>query len=371
MIPVNEPLLDERDLEYVTRCVETGWVSSGGSFIESFEDSWAQVCDRRYGVAVSNGTVALQLAVRILGLGPGDRIVMPAFTIISCALAAIYNDAEPVYVDCDPLTWTMDIAQVEEALSDGATAIMPVHMYGHPVEMDPLIELAESHDAVVIEDAAEAHGSRYRGRSGWATCGSFGEVSTFSFYANKLVTTGEGGMVVLDDEGLVEKARSLRNLAFGPDRFRHDDLGFNFRMTNMQAALGQAQTERFGKILEKKRRIGELYRQLLSDIEVISFQHHAEWADSNYWMFGVVIDDAYPLDSAEVAQRLLDAGVQTRPFFLGLHEQPALKGRGRVVGSGLSVTERLSRRGLYLPSGLGLTEVQQMRVSEALHEVLS
>ena len=243
MIPVNEPVLGERELEYVTECIRTGWISSAGRFINEFEHQWAAYCGREHGVAVANGTVALQLAVAALKLEPGDEVILPSFTIIWCATAIIFNGGIPVLVDADPETFGIDPAQVEAKITPRTRAIMPVHIYGHPVDMDPLLELAAKYNLAIIEDAAEVHGAEYltrfnRQQPEWRRCGSFGDVSTFSFYANKLVTTGEGGMLVTDDDALAERARSMRNLCFLPNRrFYHEELGFNFRLTNLQAAL--------------------------------------------------------------------------------------------------------------------------------------
>src|SRR4030095_15825795 len=219
MIFVNEPLLGQRELEYVSECVQTGWISSAGRFIEEFEKQWATYCGRRYGIAVSNGTVALHTRAACLGLKPGDEVIMPTFTIISCALAVVYNGGVPVLVDCDPRTWCMDVDQVKSKITERTRAIMPVHIYGHPVDMDSILDLAETHGLAVIEDAAEVHGAEYLAGRGtthpvWRRCGSFGTLSCFSFYANKLITTGEGGMVLTDDRALAEKARSMRNLCF-------------------------------------------------------------------------------------------------------------------------------------------------------------
>jgi perosamine synthetase len=232
MIPVNEPRLLERDVEYVSECVRTGWISSAGRFISEFEEGFAAYCGRRHGIAVSNGTAALQLAIASLGLKPGDEIIMPTFTIMSCAMAVVYNDGVPVLVDSDPRTWCMDVEQVKDRITPRTRAIMPVHIYGHPVDMDPIMELAGKHGLAVIEDAAEAHGAEYlcardTADAKWRRCGGFGEMSCFSFYANKAVTTGEGGMVLADDDELADKARSLRNLCFQRSRrFYHEELGF-------------------------------------------------------------------------------------------------------------------------------------------------
>lgn len=370
MIPVNEPSIGERELEYVTDAVRTGWISSAGSYLERFESAWARECEREYGIAVSNGTVALQLAVACLRLPPGSEIVMPSFTIISCALAAIYNDCVPVLVDCDPKTYCLDVSQVEAKVTSRTKAIMPVHIYGHPVEMGPLLEIADRNGLALIEDAAEAHGARCSVSDRWRRCGSFGEISTFSFYGNKLVTTGEGGMIVTDDEALAERARSLRNLAFTPRRFVHEELGFNFRMTNIQAALGLAQTERFDKIVEKKRWIAGRYAVHLRGIPSLRLPAEMGWARSIYWMYAVLLEEDAPLDAATFIERLREREVDTRPFFTGLHEQPILRERGMFGGERYPVTEDIGRRGLYLPSGLTLTEADIKKVSEVVHEVL-
>src|SRR6476646_5016435 len=377
MIPVNEPLLDRRELEYVSECVQTGWISSAGKFIEEFEEKWAAYCGRGYGIAVSNGTVALQVAAACLGLQPGDEVIMPTFTIISCALAAVYNGAVPVLVDCDPRTWCMDVDQVKAKISERTRAIMPVHIYGHPVDIDPILKLAEQHGLAVIEDAAEVHGAEYlSGRDTtkptWRRCGSFGTLSCFSFYANKLITTGEGGMVLTDDPMLAEKARSLRNLCFhGNRRFHHTELGFNFRLTNLQAAIGVAQLERIAEIIERKRWMGREYNRRLGDIKTLQLPVEESWAKNVYWMYGTVVAEESGMDAAAFALRLKEHGVETRPFFLGLHEQPVFQQRGLFVGERYPVSERIAAQGLYLPSGLALTEEQISRVSEAVHEVLT
>lgn len=377
MIPVNEPSLGQRELEYVTECISTGWISSTGQFINEFEERWAAYCGRRYGIAVNNGTVALQLALASLGLQPGDEVIMPTFTIISCTLAVVYNGAIPVLVDSDPKTWTMNISQVADKITPHTKVIMPVHIYGHPVDMDPLLDLADRHRLAIIEDAAEAHGAEYlTGRSTteprWRRCGSFGTLSCFSFYANKLITTGEGGMVLTDNVRLAEKAHSLRNLCFQPQRrFYHEELGFNFRLTNLQAALGLAQLERIGEIVARKRWMGREYTRRLKDVEGLQLPVEEMWARNVYWMYGVVLSEETGIDGAKFAERLRERGVDTRPFFLGMHEQPAFLKRGLFLNERYPVAERLARQGLYLPSGLALTEDQLVQVCEAVHEVLA
>jgi len=376
MIPVSEPLLAGNELDYVRDCIETGWISSAGSYIERFERGWAAYCEMKHGVAVSNGTTALQVAVDALRLGPGDEIIMPSFTIISCALAAVRAGATPVVVDCDPDIWCMDIGQVAAAITPRTRSIMVVHMYGHPVDMDPLWDLAEKHGLSIIEDAAEAHGceyfSRRGGRNSWQRCGGLGTLSVFSFFANKLVTTGEGGMVLANSDALAERCRSLRNLCFQPQqRFNHEEFGYNFRLTNLQAAIGVAQIERMAQILALKRHNGGLYDRLLADVPGIALQAKRDWARVNYWMYGIVLEDDVAMDAFDFAKRLKAKGVETRPFFKGMHEQPAFHARGLFAGMRLPVTERLYRRGLYLPSGMTLTDAQIETVVKAVKEVLA
>jgi perosamine synthetase len=375
MIPVNEPQLGELELEYVTDCVRSGWVSSAGKYINEFEEGWAAYCGRKFGIAVANGTVALQAAVGCLNLQPGDEVIMPSFTIISCALAVIYNGAVPVLVDVEPRTWCMDIDQVESKIGPRTRAIMPVHIYGHPVNMRPLMELAEKHGLAVIEDAAEAHGAEYRwgdGDNDWRRCGSFGELSCFSFYANKLITTGEGGMIVTDDPGIAESARSLRNLCFQAQRrFYHQQLGFNFRLTNLQAALGVAQLQRMDEIIARKREIAAEYNRRLSGLRGLQLPIEEDWAHSVYWMYGMVLSEERSMDAVEFAELLKERGIETRPFFLGMHEQPIFHQQGFFENEAYPVTERIARQGLYLPSGLALTDDQIVQVCSAVGEILS
>ncbi len=377
MIPVNEPLLGKREEELVLECLRSGWISSAGKFIEDFEQRWADYCGRRYGIAVSNGTAALQLALACIGLKPGDEVILPAFTIISCALAVIYNDGVPVLVDSDARTWCMDSERVKQKITRRTRAIMPVHIYGHPVDMDPILDLAKEHGLYVIEDAAEAHGAEYLSRRNssaraWRRCGSFGDLSCFSFYANKLVSTGEGGMVLTDDPALAERARSLRNLCFHADRrFHHEALGFNFRLTNLQAALGVAQLERMDQIVARKRLIGQTYSRLLKGLNGLALPAEEPWAKSVYWMYGVVLSGAAGVEASQLSRRLKERGVETRPFFLGMHQQPVFQRRGLFMEENYPVTERLARLGLYLPSGLALTDEQLIKVCHAVHEVLS
>ncbi len=375
MIPVSEPLLAGNELGYLRDCVATGWISSGGKYIERFEQDWAGYCGKRHGVAVANGTAALQIAIDALRLDPGDEIIMPSFTIISCALAAVRAGATPVVVDSDPETYCIDVRQAAAAITARTRAIMPVHIYGHPVDMDPLLDLAEKHGVAIVEDAAQAHGCEYLscrdGQKAWRRCGGLGTVSAFSFYANKLVTTGEGGMVLTDSDALAERCRSLRNLCFQPRRFYHEEFGYNYRLTNMQAAVGVAQVERMSDILDRKRRIGGLYDALLADVPGIALPPRRERARTNNWMYSLVLEDEVEMDAFQFATRLKAEGIDTRPFFMGMHEQPALRARGLFEGVRLPVAERLHRRGVLVPSGLALTEKQVETVARAVKAVLA
>lgn len=367
MIPVNQPLLNGREKELLAECIQTGWISSDGPFVAEFEKRFASYIGVDFGVAVCNGTAALETALFAVGITKGDEIIMPSFTIISCALAAIRLGAVPVLVDAEPETWNMDVSQIESRITPKTKAIMAVHIYGHPVDMGHLLKIARKHNLIVIEDAAEAHGAQYKGKK----CGSLGDVSAFSFYANKIVTTGEGGMVLTSDRKAAERARSYRNLCFRPEkRFFHTELGFNYRMTNLQAAIGVAQMERIDEFIRIKRRLGDYYRKKLSGVSGVKFQIEKPWAKTVYWMYCIELAGETGLDGDVLMSELGKKGIETRPFFLGLHEQPALQNLGLFKGEGYPVTERISRQGLYLPSGLTLTEDQIDEVVENIKEIV-
>ena len=368
LIPVNEPYLGESETKNVLECLQTGWISSEGHFIREFEEKWAAYCGMKYGVAVSNGTVALEIAVACLNLKPGDEVILPSFTIISCAQAVTNNHGTPILVDCDPETWCMDVLQVEDKITSRTRAIMPVHIYGHPVDMDPLRQLAQKYKLTLIEDAAEAHGGEYRGQK----CGGLGDLSCFSFYANKIITTGEGGMVLTNDEAQAEHLRALRNLCFRKERrFYHTELGDNFRLTNIQAAIGVAQIGRIEESIQKKRWMAGAYAEQLSGVKGLSLPVERPWAKNVYWMYGIVLDPVLGVDAAKFAHLLSEQGVMTRPFFLGMHEQPVFHEMGLFMGEQYPVTEHIARQGLYLPSGLTLTQEQVQRVGDAVKTVLS
>lgn len=362
MIPVAEPCLNEQDLENAIACLKSGWISSAGENIPAFEARWAEYCQKRHGIAVFNGTVALDLAVKLLDLTPGDEVIMPSFTIISCAQSVTKNGGVPVLVDQEEQFWQMDVKQIESKITARTKAIMVVHIYGHPVDMDPILALCRRYNLKLIEDAAESHGALYKGRP----CGSFGDIATFSFFANKLITTGEGGMVLVNCDKLAARARSLRNLCFQPRRFYHEEIGDNFRMTNLQAAIGLNQVERIESIVRRKRQIAANYHELLSNVPGIRLQQDAPYARNVYWIYGILLDDQYGGDCRWLAEYLKEQGIETRPFFLGMHEQPVLRKMGLFHGETYPVAERLARQGFYIPSGLTISDEQQEFIADSL-----
>ena len=368
-IPVNVPLLDGNERKYVLECLDTGWISSEGPFIARFEESFAAIHGRKYGIAVSNGSAALDAAIVALDLGPGDEVILPAFTIISCASAIVRTGAVPVVVDSDAASWNMDIGQLERAITPRTKAIMVVHIYGLPVEMDPLLAIAQKHGLRVIEDNAEEQGQTYRGK----ICGSYGDISAFSFYPNKHVTTGEGGMLLTDDPGLADRLRSLRNLCFQPPRrFVHHEIGWNLRMTNLQAAVGLAQVESLDRHVVMKREIGRRYNALLAGLPDVQLPLAVtDYAENIYWVYGLVLGPSYAFDAVEIMRRLEERKIGTRPFFWPIHEQPVFLKMGLFAGVKCPVAENLARRGFYIPSGLGLKPGEPERVAEQVREALA
>ncbi|GIK16049.1 MAG: aminotransferase DegT [Planctomycetota bacterium] len=364
-VPVCAPVLDGRERAYVLDALDSGWVSSQGEYIDRFEQAWARACGAAHGVACCNGTAALHLALKALGVGPGDEVLIPAFTLIASANMVHLAGAKPVLVDVRPDTWCIDPRRIREKITPRTRAIMPVHMYGHPCDMDPILAIAREHGLYVIEDAAQAHGATYQGRP----VGGFGDAACFSFYGNKIITCGEGGMVLVQDVAVAERLRLLRNQAFGPVRFVHDEVGFNYRLTNLQAAIGLAQVERIQEKLARKRAIAERYDALLKDVEVLRRPVELRGCRNVYWMYGVVLEEAFGRTRGEVMTRLVARGVETRSFFIPMNQQPVFDGRDphRLDLRGrYPVSEHLGACGLYLPSGEGLTEAEQDYVVEQL-----
>lgn len=365
MIPVCEPFLNGNEEKYVLDCLKTNWISSQGKYIAEFEQRFAAYCNCEHGIGTTSGTTALHLAMAALGIGPGDQVIIPAFTMMATAFAVVYTGATPVLVDSEPETWNIDVSRIEEKITPRTRAIMPVHIYGHPCDMDPIMALAEKYGLYVVEDAAEVHGGEYKGRK----AGGIGHAGCFSFYANKIVTTGEGGMVVTNDSGIADRAAALKDLAFDRQtRFLHTDIGFNYRMTNIQAAIGLAQLEQIEDMVERRRRNAHLYNIRLSDIPGIRLPAEKDWAKNVYWMYAIVLEDEFGIGRDELMAHLKERGIGTRTFFHPIHQQPVFQKMGMFLGERYPVAEELSVRGLYLPSGSGLTEGQIDEVCQAVRE---
>jgi len=368
MIFQNAPVLDGNERKYVLDCLDTGWISATGGYVDAFERKFSEYCGAAHGVACSSGTTAIHLALEALGIGCGDEVIVPCFTLIADANMVILAGARPVFVDVSPRNWCIDPAQTERKITPRTKAIVPVHMYGHPCDMDPILEIAWQHGLYVIEDAAQAHGAEYRGRR----VGKIGDVGCFSFYASKTLTTGEGGMVVTNNARLAERMRTIRSQGFEGDSraYIHKAMGFNYRLTNFQAAIGLAQTEKADEKTEKKREIARCYRRLLENEPDITLQAEESWAKSTFWNYTVLVEDGFGASRDEVRRRLYENGIETRCTFKALHRQPVyVEGsdpRYPDVGGHYPVSEALDAKGICLPSGLALTEFQISEVAEKL-----
>jgi perosamine synthetase len=361
MIPVFAPWLSDNARRYVLDCVDTGWISSLGTYVGRFEREFAQFCEARHAVATSNGTTALHLALATLGVGPGDEVLVPDLTFVATANVVRYTGATPVLVDADPRTWTLDVADAARRITPRTRAIIPVHIYGHPVDMDPILELSRRHGFWVVEDAAEAHGARYQGRR----VGALGHLGAFSFYGNKIITTGEGGILVTNDPALAQRAAFLRDHAMDPQRrYYHPEIGFNYRMTNIQAAIGCAQLEQADAILARRKTIAGAYETGLAGLTGLRLPPAEPWAENVYWMYSVLVEPGFGPDRDAVREGLRARGVDSRPFFVPLHELPPH--RSDIP---FPVATRLARQGLNLPSGTGLTTDQISTVCQALREL--
>jgi perosamine synthetase len=363
IIPVCQPTLSGNELKYVTDAVETNWISSAGGYIPRFEELFAEKVGARYGVACANGTVALHLALATVGLQPGDEAIIPTFTMIATANAATYLGVKSVLIDSELYTWNMDLNQVEDAITPRTKAIILVHTYGHPVDMDVLNEIAARRGIFVLEDAAEAHGAVYKGRP----VGSLGDAASFSFYGNKIITTGEGGMVTTNREDVARLAWNLRDHAFSTERhFWHKFVGYNYRMTNLQAAIGLAQTEQLDRFVDARRANAAYYTELLSQIPGIVTPPEAPWAKNVFWMYGILLNKEFGLSRDQLRTALAARGIETRTFFIPMHCQPVYFDQYR--GKRFPVAEDLCRRGLYLPSASNLTREDILMVVEAIKE---
>lgn len=362
MIPIYEPIIDQEEIDAVVDALRRGEISgSFGSSITDFEREFARYCGCKYGVTVNSGTSALQLAVGAAGIGRGDEVLVSSSTNIATALAVVHNGGIPVPVDAEEETWNLNLDLIEPLITARTRAIMPVHLYGHPVDMDKLMMIARKHNLIVIEDCAESHGATCRGKM----TGSFGDMGCFSFYANKVITTGEGGMVVTDSEELAARIRLLRNLGFTKPRFRHEIAGYNFRLTGYQAAMGLAQLRKIDRIIAEKRRVAHTYTKYLQDIPGLQFPAEMDWAFNVYWMYAVVVLPEFGLSRDELGVRLLKKSIETRTFFCPMNQQPVLKALPGFRDVPCPVADRLWEAGLYLPSSWNLAEgqIEQIAVS--------
>jgi perosamine synthetase len=368
VIPVFEPVISEDEIAMVVDALRKGEVSGTfGKYIEDFENEFAAYCGCKYGIAVNSGTSALHLAVAALDLQEGDEVLVSASTNIATALAALHNGAIPVPVDSEPETWNLDLDLIEGLITPKTKAIIPVHLYGHPVDMDGLMEIANRHNLIVIEDCAESHGATVRGRM----TGSFGHMACYSFYANKIITTGEGGMVTTNDAEFAERIKLLRNLAFTKPRFRHELAGFNFRMPGFVAALGLAQFRKIDKIVEQKRRMAHSYNEHLKDIPGIQLPAEKDWAKNVYWMYGIVVKPEFGISRDKLAEALTERGIETRTFFCPMNQQPVLQKLEGFREVPCPVADRLWETGLYLPSAWTLDDEKIAYIAEAIKQAPS
>lgn len=360
-IPVAEPHLGKEELNNVTRAVRDGWISSKGEFIGKFENEFAKYCGMKYGIATSNGTVALHLALVALGIKKGDEVIVPTLTFVATANAVTYCGAKPVFADSHPDYWGIDPQETEKKITKKTKAIIPVHLYGHPCDMDPIMKIAKRHGLYLIEDCAEAHGAEYKGRK----IGSFGDINCFSFFGNKIITTGEGGMCVTNNKKLAQKLRILRDHGMNPQkRYWHDVLGFNYRMTNLQAAIGLAQVKKIDVLIEGKRKLSRWYKEKLGDLEkrnLISLHPEMPWAKCVYWMYSILIEDGFGINRNRLMSKLEKVGIETRPLFHPMHNLPFYKKRVHF-----SIAEQLSRKGISLPSSVRLTRSDVNFISEEI-----
>ena len=348
VIPVCQPTLEGNERKYVLECMDTNWISSRGKFVDEFEEGFSHYCGVRFGITTNSGTTALHLALATMGLEEGNEVIIPSFTMISTANAVSYLGAKPIPVDVDPDTWNIDPDKIEAKITEKTRAIIPIHTYGHPADMDRLQAIADKHGLDIVEDAAEAHGAEYKGKR----VGSFGKMASFSFYANKIITTGEGGMIVTDDEELAGRLHTLRNYGFTQERhFWHKVMGFSYRMTNLQAAIGLGQFEKIDELIQGRIDNARLYSKLLADIPGITTPHESEDVKAVYWMYGVLVEDDFGLSKDELRQKLAGRGIETRSFFIPIHLQPIYS---YLLSDEFPVSEELGRKGFYLPSASNL-----------------
>lgn len=367
-IPVCEPFLNGNEIKYVTDAISTGWISSNGKYVTDFEHSFAEYCGMKYGVAVCNGTVALHLALVALGIGKGDEVIIPSFTMIATAYAVCYVGAKPVFIDADKDTWNLDVTKIEEKITSRTKAIIPVHIFGNPCDMDAIKLIAEKYKLFIIEDAAEAHGAEYKGKK----VGSFSSIGCFSFFANKILTTGEGGMVLTNDKYLYNQCRYFKNMCFppnGPRNYQHKDIGFNYRMSNLHAAIGLAQVEKADEYRSMRIRNAMLYMENLKDCAGIIFQKNQTNGKNVHWMNTIVIDPKkYGHTKSQLIEHLRKSQIDTRLLFVSMARQESLKKYGCDIVDEYPVTDWLTENGVYIPSATSLTEEQIKYICDVIKE---
>ena len=367
-IPVCEPFLNGNEKEYVNDCLTTGWISSAGKYVKAFEESFASYCGVKYAVGVCNGTVAIHLALTALGIKKGDEVIIPNFTMIASAFAICYVGATPVFVDAEPETWNIDTLKIEEKITSRTKAIMPVSIFGHPCEMEKIWKLAKKYNLKVIEDAAESHGAEYKGKK----TGNLADISAFSFFANKNLTTGEGGMVVTNDEKLYNQCKYYKNLCFplnAPRNYMHEDIGFNYRISNIHSAIGLAQVEKADEYRNLRIRNANIYIKYLKDIPGVILQKTKENVLNVHWMNGIVIDSQkYGRTRDKLILELRNNNIDTRLFFVGMNKQPSLEKFGCNISGSYPVTDWLTQNGFYLPSGSNLAEETIFSICEIINE---
>lgn len=365
-IPISEPSIGKNEIDLVTRCVESGWVSSLGEYIGEFETQFSSFTEAKYGVSVFNGTVALHLALVALGIKEGDEVIVPSLTFIATANSVLYTGATPIFVDSEMETWNMDPEDIERKITSKTKAIIVVHLYGHPAQMDKIKKIAKKHNLFIIEDAAESHGAEYKGRK----VGSIGTVGCFSFYGNKIITTGEGGIAVTNNKKLAESMRFLKDHAMSTTKkYYHPLLGFNYRMTNIQAALGVAQMKSLKKFIERKRDIAMLYNSQLKNISGITLQNEAPWAKAVYWMYSILITPKSGITRDTLALKLKKEGIDSRPFFIPNHQMPYFP--SAVRKQKFPVAQKLSQQGINLPSSVLVTDEQIIHICKVIKKILS
>ena len=369
-IPVNVPKIYKAEKINVNKCLKTNWISSEGKFVKEFEYKFAKFNSRKYGIAVSSGTAALEVGLKSLNLKKNSEVIIPAFSIISTALCVLKCNLKPILVDCDLHTWNVNSEDVIKKISKKTSAIIITHIYGLPVNLSKIIKIAKKKKIKIIEDAAEVIGLKYKKK----VCGSFGDLSTFSFYANKHITTGEGGMIVTNDKRLNAKCKSLRNLSFSKsyfDRYNHDDIGWNYRMTNMQAALGCGQLKNIKKIVKRKREIGNLYYKHLKNNKYIGLQEKSNSYSKNiYWVFGIYLKQNSKFQRNDIMKKLLKYKIDTRPFFLSMNKQNIFKKLKLFKKIKMTNSDYLSNNGFYLPSGLGISNQEIIYICKVINFII-